>query len=131
MSTPIAAAPHPVELQPAPPAAPAQPPAALRGVPRVADTATLVFPDGVAHLQGVTGEKGELAHELEHYIRGREVLCQATKPGTAQYRCDLGDVDVAEAVVLNGAGRVAANGSGRLLGAEQKAKAAGRGVWRE
>ncbi len=131
MSTPIAAAPHHAAPQPTPPAAPAPPPAALRGVPKVADTATLVFPDGIAHLQGVAGEKGELAHELEQYIRGREVVCQATEPGTAQYRCGLGDIDVGEAVVLNGAGRVAANASGRLLAAEQKAQAAGRGIWRE
>jgi endonuclease YncB( thermonuclease family) len=64
-------------------------------------------------------------------IQGREVICQTTEPGTAQYRCNLGDIDVGEAVVLNGAGRVAANASGRLLGAEQKAQTAGRGVWRE
>ncbi len=127
LSTPIAAAPHPAAPQPPT----AQSPTVLRGVPKVADTATLVFPDGVAHLQGITGEKGALAHELEQYIRGREVVCQATEPGTAQYRCDLGDIDLGEAVVLNGAGRVAANGSERLLTAEQKAKAAGRGVWRE
>ena len=131
LSTPIAAASHLAEPQPAPLAAPAQPPTVLRGVPKVADTATLVFPGGIAHLQGVAGEKGELAHELEHYIRGREVVCQATEPGTAQYRCDLGDIDLGEAVVLNGAGRVAANASGRLLGAEQKAQAASRGIWRE
>ncbi len=90
-----------------------------------------VFPDGIAHLQGVAGEKGEFAQQLEHYIRGREVVCQATEPGTAQYRCDLDNIDVGEAVVLNGAGRVAANASRRLLGAEQKAQAAGRGLWRE
>jgi membrane peptidoglycan carboxypeptidase len=126
ISTPIAAA-HSAEPQPAT----AQAPTVLRGVPRVVDTATLVFHDGIAHLQGVAGEKGELAHELEHYIRGREVVCRTTQPGTAQYRCDLDNIDLAEAVVLNGAGRVAANGSGRLLGAEQKAQAAGRGVWRE
>jgi 1A family penicillin-binding protein len=125
MSTPIAA-PHP----PAPRAA-AQPPTVLRGVPKVADTATLVFADGIAHLQGVAGEKGESAHQLEHYIRGREVVCRAIEPGTAQYRCDLDNIDVGEAVLLNGAGRVAANASGRLIDAEQKAQAAGRGVWRE
>ena len=51
--------------------------------------------------------------------------------GTAQYRCDLDNIDLGEAVVLNGAGRVAANASGRLLVAEQKAQAAGRGIWRE
>jgi 1A family penicillin-binding protein len=131
LSTPIAAAPHPAAPQPGPTATPAQPPTVLRGVPKVADTATLVFPDGVAHLQGVAGEKGELAHELERYIRGREVVCQAAGPGTAQYRCELDSIDVAEAVVLNGAGRVAANASGRLLAAEQKAQADGRGIWRE
>jgi penicillin-binding protein 1A len=103
----------------------------LRGVPKVADTATLAFPGGIAHLQGVAGEKGELAQQLAHYIRGREVVCQATESGTAQYRCDLDNIDLGEAVVLNGAGRVAANASRRLLGAEQKAQAAGRGIWRE
>jgi 1A family penicillin-binding protein len=131
MSTPIPATPHRAAPQPAPPAAPAQAQAVLRGVPRVADTATLVFPGGTAHLQGVAGEKGELAHELEQYIRGREVVCRASEPGTAQYRCELGDIDLGEAVVLNGAGRVAANASGRLLAAEQKAQAAGRGIWHE
>jgi endonuclease YncB( thermonuclease family) len=103
----------------------------LRGVPTVVDTATLVFPGGTAHLQGVAGEKGEFAHQLEHYIRGREVVCRASEPATAQYRCDLENLDVGEAVVLNGAGRAAADASGRLLAAEQKAQSAGRGVWRE
>ena len=100
-------------------------------MPTVADTATLVFPEGVAHLQGVLGEKGEFAHELERYIRGREVVCQASERSVAQYRCNLDNIDLGEAVVLNGAGRVAANASGRLLGAEQKAQASGRGIWRE
>jgi hypothetical protein len=49
------------------------------------------------------------------------VVRQATEPGTAQYHCDLGNIDVGEAVVLNGAGRVAANAS----------EAAGRGIWPE
>jgi endonuclease YncB( thermonuclease family) len=131
MSMPIAAASHLAEPQPAPPAAPAQPRTVLRGVPKVADTATLVFPGGIAHLQGVAGEKGELAQQLAHHIRGCEVVRQATESGTAQYRCDLDNIDLGEAVVLNGAGRVAANASRRLLGAEQKAQAAGRGIWRE
>jgi hypothetical protein len=103
----------------------------LRGVPKIADTATLVFPDGIAHLQGVAGEKGEFAHQLDRYIGGRQVVCQTSGTGTAQYRCGLGDIDLGEAVVLNGAGRVAATTSRRLLGAEQKAQAAGRGIWRE
>jgi hypothetical protein len=74
---------------------------------------------------------GRCGRRRSHYVRGREVVCQATEPGTTQYRCDLDNIDVGEAVVLNGAGRVAANASGRLLAAEQKAQAGGRGVWRE
>jgi penicillin-binding protein 1A len=132
VATPIAAA-SPAKAQSTFPAAPTakEPPALLRGVPTVADTATLVFPEGVAHLQGVLGEKGEFAHELERYIRGREVVCQASERSVAQYHCNLDNIDLGEAVVLNGAGRVAANASGRLLGAEQKAQASGRGIWRE
>jgi penicillin-binding protein 1A len=66
VATPIAAA-SPAKAQSTLPAAPTpkEPPALLRGVPTVADTATLVFPEGVAHLQGILGEKGEFAHELE------------------------------------------------------------------
>jgi len=113
------------------PTTPTQPPTLLRGVPTVADTATLVFPDGIAHLQGVAGETGELALELERYIGGREVVCQTAEPGAKQYRCNLNNIDIGEAVVLNGAGRAAADASGRVLDAELKAQAAGRGVWRE
>jgi penicillin-binding protein 1A len=110
---------------------PTEAPNILRGVPTVADTATLVFRGGVAHLRGVEGEKGELAHELERYIRGREVVCEPAEPSSAQYRCKIDNIDVGEAVVLNGAGRATTDASPRLLSAEQKAEAAGRGVWRE
>jgi penicillin-binding protein 1A len=131
LSTPVATARLAGEPQTAsgPAAAPA--PAILRGVPTVADTSTLVFPDGVAQLQGVAGEGGELAHELERYLRGREVVCEAVAPATRQYRCDMDNIDIAEAVVLNGAGRADANAPKRLQTAQQKAQAAGRGIWRE
>jgi 1A family penicillin-binding protein len=130
MSLPVTSAPND-ERHPVSRAAPEQPPAVLRGVPNVVDTATLAFPTGVAHLQGVTGEKGEFVHQLEQYIRGREVVCRVAQPGAVQYRCSLENLDVGEAVVLNGAGRAASEASGRLPAAEQKAQAAGRGVWRE
>ena len=111
--------------------APAESPAVLRGVPRVADTATLVFRDGVAHLRGVEGEKGEFAHELDRYIAGREVVCEAAEPDITQYRCTMNNIDVAEAVLLNGAGRAAPDASQRLVMAEHNARSAGRGLWRE
>jgi penicillin-binding protein 1A len=103
----------------------------LRGVPKVADTATLVFRDGVAHLEGVEGEPGEFARQLEHYINGREVVCEPATPREGQYHCRINNIDVAEAVLLNGAGRATPDAGERLLLAEEKAQAAGRGLWRE
>ena len=111
--------------------APVQPPAILRGVPRVADTATLVFRDGVARLKGVEGEKGGFARELDHYIGGREVVCEPAGSGDAQYRCRINNIDIAEAVLLNGAGRAAPDASDRLVTAQHNAMSAGRGIWRE
>jgi 1A family penicillin-binding protein len=112
------------------PASPAQT-SVLRGVPTVADTATLVFRDGTAHLIGVQGEKGEFARQLEQYIGGREVVCEAATTGAEQYRCRIDNIDVGEAVVLNGAGRATADASDRMRSDQQKAQAAGRGLWRE
>jgi endonuclease YncB( thermonuclease family) len=43
----------------------------------------------------------------------------------------MDNIDIAEAVVLNGAGRADANAPKRLQTAQQKAQAAGRGIWRE
>jgi hypothetical protein len=103
----------------------------LRGMPTVIDTATLIFRGGIAHLNGVEGEKGGLANQLMRYIRGREVDCEPAEPQTAQYHCKVDNIDLGEAVVLNGAGRAAANASERLVGAEEKARLAGRGIWRE
>jgi hypothetical protein len=50
--------------------------------------------------------------------------------GGGQYRCKIGDYDLGEAVVLNGAGRAAGNASERLRGAEDRARALSRGIWR-
>jgi penicillin-binding protein 1A len=133
ISTPVAtegtSAPMPQGASPA--SVPAQPPALLRGVPTVADTATLVFHDGTAHLKGVEGEKGEFAGELDRYIGGREVVCQPAGPEPAQYQCRINNIDLAEAVLLNGAGRATQDASKRLLTAEHDAMSAGRGLWRE
>ena len=130
---PVASAgtPGPARESPSPAPTSAEPSAILRGVPTVADTATLIFPDGIAHLNGVEGEEGEPARQLVRYIRGREIVCEPAEPRTAQYRCRMDNIDLAEAVVLNGAGRAAANASERLISAEEKAQLAGRGIWRE
>jgi penicillin-binding protein 1A len=123
-----------------PPAAPSQPrpvqpaaaaPRLVHGIPLVVDTATLILQGTVVHLQGVEGEKGEPTHELVRYLAGREVSCQPADPAASQYRCRVGDYDLGEAVVLNGAGRAAADAPEHLRDAEQRARGAGRGLWRQ
>jgi len=121
----------PAGRSPSPAPMSAEPPAILHGVPTVADTATLVFPGGVAHLDGVEGQKGDPARQMIRYIGGREVVCEPVERRSAQYRCKIDNIDLGEAVLLNGAGRAAANASNRLFSAEEKAQLAGRGIWRE
>jgi penicillin-binding protein 1A len=135
---PPAAALAPPTASAAPPSAEVQPAAAmtqaapkpLRGPPLIVDTATLVVQGTVIHLDGVEGEAGDQARELVRYIAGRPVACEPADSGSGQYRCKLGDYDLGEAVVLNGAGRAAGNASERLHGAEERARTLGRGIWR-
>jgi len=102
----------------------------VSGVPKVVDTGTLVINGTTVHLSGVQGEAGDLARNLARYIRRRRVSCTPVSPDTDQYRCLLGDFDLAEAVLLNGGGHAAANAPDRLHNAEQNAQAAHRGLWR-
>jgi penicillin-binding protein 1A len=139
-SLPPPAAPLPpaTASAPATPPAEVQPTAAmtqaapklLRGAPLIVDTATLVVQGTVIHLDGVEGETGDPVRELVRYMRGRPVTCEPAESGEAQYRCKVGDYDLGEAVVLNGAGRASANASERLHGAEERARSLGRGIWR-
>ena len=132
-----AAAPPATAAAPTPPAQ-VQPAAAmtqgapkpLRGPPLVVDTGTLVVQGSVIHLSGIEGETGEPARELVRYIGGRPVSCEPAEAGSAQYRCRLGDYDLSEAVVLNGAARAGADAPEGVREAEERARAAHRGIWR-
>jgi endonuclease YncB( thermonuclease family) len=100
-----------------------------RGVPLVVDSATLLLNGTLVRLEGIAGERGTPANELARYIAGREVACEPTGPGAPKFRCKLGDYDLGEAILLNGAGRAADNAPERLRNAQEKARLAGRGVW--
>ncbi len=130
-AAPSAAQPPPAQQPGAvKPAALTEPaPQSLRGVPLVVDTGTLVLKGATVRLSGVEGETGEAVRDLTRYLAGREVACQPAEAGAGQYRCKLGDYDLGEAVVLNGAGRAAKNAPERLREAQEKAQLAGRGIW--
>ena len=98
-------------------------------MPIVVDSATLRVNGALVHLNGVAGEAGEAAQGLARYIAGREVACEPVDRGSPQFRCTIGDYDLGEAILLNGAGRAAGDAPERLRGAEQQARRAGRGIW--
>jgi penicillin-binding protein 1A len=126
--TGTSAVPPPAAARPAQPAAAISAPR-LRGPPQVVDTANLLVNGAPVRLQGIEGEAGDAAEGLTRYIAGREVDCEPAGSGAAEHRCKLGAFDLGEAVLLNGAGRAAANAPERLRKAEQKAREAGRGIW--
>ena len=101
----------------------------MRGIPHVVDSATLLLNGTLVRLDGIAGERGAPANELTRYIDGREIACEPADRGVPKFRCKIGDYDLGEAILLNGAGRAAANAPERLRSAEEKARGAGRGVW--
>jgi membrane peptidoglycan carboxypeptidase len=104
--------------------------ASITGVPKVIDTGTLRINGRTVRLSGVAGEGGDLARSLNRYIRHRRVACTPVSPDSDEYRCLIGDFDLAEAVLLNGGGHASAEASDRLRTAEESARAAHRGLWR-
>jgi endonuclease YncB( thermonuclease family) len=124
---------------PAPPAAvtPLPPEAApssgaasmLRGAPVVVDTATLQIRGQTVRLLGVEGAGGRLAREMALYIGNRDIACEPA--GAGRYRCRVDGYDLSEAVLFNGAGRAGPDAPPELQAAEQKARIARRGIWRQ
>jgi len=110
---------------------PAEPAVPVSGVPMVLDTGTLIVQGTVVHLTGVVGESGPFAIELLRHIRGREVACTPTDPEAGEYRCRLGDRDIGEAVILNGAGRALNNAPQEIVAAQMTAQRLRRGIWRQ
>ncbi len=101
----------------------------MEGVPVIVDTATLLIRGRLVHLFGVSGENGEFARALARYIGGREVTCRPADATGSQYRCQIGQYDLAEAVLFNGGGRAAPEAPAELQNAEENARLAGRGLW--
>ncbi len=113
----------------APPAAAGPVALVITGVPLIVDTATLSFRDRLVHLLGVAGEGSQFARDMANYIGGREVTCRPADVSNSQYRCRVGEYDLAEVVLFNGGARAAPDAPAELKSAEEKARLAGRGLW--
>ncbi len=103
-------------------------PAQLAGVPVVLDPGTLALGGHVIRLFGVSGD-ARFTAQMQRFIAGREIRCQAMGGGGDRHRCEIGGQDLARIVLYNGGGRSSAEAPPPLIAAEQNARSAQRGTW--
>lgn len=118
----------------APPAgtpAAASVPGAIRGpVTKVPNAATLVVADQRIRLSGVDPGPQEALPPFENWVRGQGALVCEPDAQTGRYHCFTGGgVDVGEAAILNGAGRVGDGATPAYRQSEAEARQGKRGIW--
>jgi hypothetical protein len=106
-------------------------PAVLRGpVTGVPNAATLVVADQRIRLSGIDPGPLTVLSSFETWIRAQGPLVCEPDAQTGRYRCfTSGGVDVAEAAILNGAGRVGDGATPGYRERETEARQAHRGLW--
>jgi endonuclease YncB( thermonuclease family) len=119
---------------PAPPAdknGAASPPGGIRGkVTRVPNAATLVVGDQRVRLSGIDPGPADVLGPFESWVRGQGDLACEPDAQTGRYRCfTSGGVDIAEAAILNGSGRVGDGAIPEYRDSETQARQAHRGLW--
>jgi penicillin-binding protein 1A len=102
---------------------------AVRGAAAVIDTGTLEIDGTLVRLQGIQGEGGRMTRQLAHFLRRYEVACQPVGTG-GQHRCWIGSDDLAELILAGGGARATPDAPPELLAAEEHARSARLGIWR-
>ena len=122
-----AAAPMPGATSPEP----ASTAAIVQGpVTRVPNAATLVVGDQRIRLSGVDPGPPTVLAPFENWMRAQGALSCEPEAQTGRYRCfTSGGVDVAEAAIFNGAGRVGDGATPGYRERETEARQAHRGLW--
>jgi endonuclease YncB( thermonuclease family) len=114
-----------------PAATPAAAPGVIRGpVTRVPNAATLVVNDQRIRLSGIDPGPQEVLAPFENWLRGQGALGCEPDALTGRYHCFTGGgVDVAQAAILNGAGRVGDGATPAYRDSETAARQGRRGLW--
>jgi penicillin-binding protein 1A len=101
-----------------------------RGVAEVIDTATLAIRGRVFKLEGVLGDDDRRAlRALSRFIRRREVVCVSA--GSAdRARCTIDGQNLSAIILSNGGARATPDAPAELLAAEDEARSARLGIWR-
>jgi len=106
-------------------------PGAIRGkVSRVPNAATLVVGDQRIRLAGIDPGPVEDVGPFDSWVRGQGDLVCEPEARTSRYRCFTSNgVDIAEAAILNGTGRVGDGATPEYRDSEKQAREAHRGLW--
>jgi penicillin-binding protein 1A len=123
----------PIEGAPASPPPPSQPApdAGARGVADVLDTATLAIRGRRFQLEGIVGDDDRRAlRALARFLRRREVVC-VSAPSVERYRCNVDGQNLSEIILSNGGARATPDAPAELLAAEDEARSARLGIWRQ
>ena len=105
--------------------------AVLRGpVTKVPNAATLVVADQRIRLSGIDPGPLTVLSPFENWVRAQGPLTCEPEAQTGRYRCFTnGGIDVAEAAILNGAGRVGDGATPGYRDGETQARQSHRGLW--
>ncbi len=116
---------------PGPTVTPVSATGAIRGkVTRVPNAATLVVGDQRVRLSGIDPGPSEVLGPFAGWVAGQGDLVCNPDAQTGRYRCLTGaGVDVAEAAILNGSGRVGDGATPEYRDSETQARQAHRGLW--
>jgi penicillin-binding protein 1A len=105
--------------------------AGVRGAADVLDTATLAIRGKIVQLEGILGDSDRRAvRPLARFLRRREVICG---PGGApeRYRCNVDGQNLSQVILSNGGARATPDAPAELLAAEDEARSARLGIWRQ
>lgn len=101
---------------------------AVRGVPEVLDTGTLLIGGAPLRLEGVSSEGGTAARQLARFLRRQEISCSVGE--NSLHRCQIDGEDLAEIIIAAGGARATADAPAHLIAAENQARSARLGIWR-
>jgi 1A family penicillin-binding protein len=101
-----------------------------RGVADVIDTATLAIRGKLFKLEGVVADDDRRAlRALSRFLRRREVIC-VSAASADRARCTVEGQNLSEIILSNGGARATPDAPAELLAAEDEARSARLGIWR-
>jgi 1A family penicillin-binding protein len=101
-----------------------------RGTADVVDTATLAIRGKLFKLEGVVADDDRRAlRALSRFLRRREVVC-VSAASADRARCTVEGQNLSEIILSNGGARATPDAPAELLAAEDEARSARLGIWR-